>query len=77
MQEYIENQLHELATELNELQKMSFKINEIAAVCIEALKNGHKILFCGNGGSASQNQSAGNECPFINNGYVKLNGHRQ
>ena len=56
MQEYIENQLHELATELNELQKMSFKINEIAAVCIEALKNGHKILFCGNGGSASQSQ---------------------
>lgn len=28
-------------------------MNEAAAICIEALKGGHKILVCGNGGSAA------------------------
>ncbi len=31
-------------------------IDEISKVCIESLKNGGKILFCGNGGSAADAQ---------------------
>ena len=32
------------------------RINEAASLCIESLKNGGKIHFCGNGGSASDAQ---------------------
>ena len=32
------------------------KINEAAAMCIDSLKNGGKVHFCGNGGSASDAQ---------------------
>jgi D-sedoheptulose 7-phosphate isomerase len=36
---------------LNDANLLS-KVNEIAEVCIGALKSGNKIIFCGNGGSA-------------------------
>ncbi len=32
------------------------KIQEVSECCIECLQNGHKILLCGNGGSASDAQ---------------------
>lgn len=32
------------------------KMLEIANICVQALKNGNKILFCGNGGSAADSQ---------------------
>ena len=32
------------------------RINEAASLCVESLKNGGKIHFCGNGGSASDAQ---------------------
>ena len=32
------------------------RINEAAMICVESLKNGGKIHFCGNGGSASDAQ---------------------
>lgn len=32
------------------------RINDAAAMCVESLKNGGKIHFCGNGGSASDAQ---------------------
>ena len=31
-------------------------IQSIAGICIDAVRNGHKILFCGNGGSAADSQ---------------------
>jgi D-sedoheptulose 7-phosphate isomerase len=31
-------------------------VYKIAQICIDALKNGNKILFCGNGGSAADSQ---------------------
>ena len=37
------------ASRLTELQQM-------ADICREAIRNGHKILFCGNGGSAADSQ---------------------
>lgn len=39
-----------------ELKKTTPKIEEIANVCINAIKNDNKILLCGNGGSASDAQ---------------------
>ena len=38
------------------LKKLSPRIEEIAKVWIKALEDGNKILFCGNGGSASDAQ---------------------
>jgi len=38
------------------LKTLSPRIEDIAKSWIEALKNGNKILFCGNGGSASDAQ---------------------
>ena len=32
------------------------EIARVADVMVEALRNGHKILFCGNGGSAADAQ---------------------
>jgi D-sedoheptulose 7-phosphate isomerase len=32
------------------------KLEKIAEICSNALKNGNKLLFCGNGGSASDSQ---------------------
>lgn len=56
MQEYIENQFRELSGQLQELQSAAPEVVKIANVCIEALQNGHKVIWCGNGGSAAQSQ---------------------
>lgn len=32
------------------------QVEKVVAVCVEALKRGNKILFCGNGGSAADSQ---------------------
>ena len=56
MKEYISEQLNELSCQLKELDKQTPKIEEIANVCIRAIQSGNKIIFCGNGGSASQSQ---------------------
>ncbi len=56
MIQYVENQLGELSKQLIELTTQSDKIVQIAHVCIKAIQEGHKIIFCGNGGSAAQSQ---------------------
>ena len=56
MKEYIENQFRELSGQLQELQSAAPEVVKIANVCIEALQNGHKVIWCGNGGSAAQSQ---------------------
>lgn len=33
-------------------ENLMTKIEEIADICIQSLRNGGKIIFCGNGGSA-------------------------
>jgi len=35
---------------------METKIDEVATVCANSIKNGNKIIFCGNGGSAADSQ---------------------
>jgi len=37
-------------------EKLVSIINEVADLCINAFKNGNKVLFCGNGGSAADAQ---------------------
>lgn len=37
-------------------EKLHKNIETVAAICIKALRNGKKIMFCGNGGSAADSQ---------------------
>ena len=56
MQEYINAQFDELTCGVAELKQQTPMIEKIADVCTDALRQGHKIIFCGNGGSAAQSQ---------------------
>lgn len=56
MQQYLNLQFDELAQDVRELKEQSPQIEKIAEICINALKNGNKVIFCGNGGSAAQSQ---------------------
>ena len=56
MKTYIENQFKELSEQLQSLQSSADKVEKIAKICITAIKNGHKVIWCGNGGSAAQSQ---------------------
>ncbi|MCF0155484.1 MAG: D-sedoheptulose 7-phosphate isomerase [Veillonella sp.] len=40
----------------NQMRQHFDAIQEAASICKEALDNGHKVLFCGNGGSAADSQ---------------------
>lgn len=62
MEDYIKNQLLESADVKMKLatQKIGV-IAEIASICIETIKNGGKIMFCGNGGSAADSQHLATE----------------
>ena len=53
---YVDNQYQELSEQVQQLKAQSSKVVEIAAVCIEAIRKGHKVIWCGNGGSAAQSQ---------------------
>lgn len=55
-QTYINSQFRELSEIFNTIQNLTPKILEIVDVCVKSIKNGNKIIFCGNGGSASQSQ---------------------
>ena len=56
MIKYIESEFNRLASNILELKNLAPTITEVANICIKALKNGNKILFCGNGGSAADAQ---------------------
>jgi phosphoheptose isomerase len=44
-----------------DLSTISAALSEIASTCANALRNGHKLLFCGNGGSAAECQHLATE----------------
>src|SRR5574343_1983661 len=46
----------ELFDKLLNDKKFHQNILNVAEICISALKNGNKIMFCGNGGSAADSQ---------------------
>jgi D-sedoheptulose 7-phosphate isomerase len=51
IQSRIQESIDVKQTTLNDANLLE-KVNEIADLCIAALKSGNKIIFCGNGGSA-------------------------
>lgn len=56
MQSYLNGQFDELIDALNRLKNDTPIIENIARRCTDALRQGGKIIFCGNGGSAAQAQ---------------------
>ena len=56
MQQYIKKQFDELIGHITDLGNLSGEINRIADICVNAIRDGKKIIFCGNGGSAAQSQ---------------------
>ena len=59
MQNYIKSEFQKTAEVFSKIlsnQALLDKIEMIAKVCIMSLKNGKKIMFCGNGGSAADSQ---------------------
>ncbi|MES2677063.1 MAG: D-sedoheptulose 7-phosphate isomerase [Pseudomonadota bacterium] len=59
MQNYIKTEFQKTVEVFNKIlsdQKLLSDIETIAKVCIESLKKGKKIMFCGNGGSAADSQ---------------------
>ena len=47
---------HELFAKILRDEKLHKSIEVVAAACIKALRDGKKIMFCGNGGSAADSQ---------------------
>ena len=56
MQNEIKSALKQISSNFLALEEKSDVIEKIANIWIEALKNGNKIIFCGNGGSAADSQ---------------------
>ncbi|MDA3967058.1 MULTISPECIES: D-sedoheptulose 7-phosphate isomerase [Helicobacter] len=56
MKEHILNEIKEHLLVANKMESLSDDIQKAAEMCIESLKNGGKILLCGNGGSAADSQ---------------------
>ena len=53
---YFEAELNSHKQVVEKISALAPKINECAKIIISALKNGKKILICGNGGSAADSQ---------------------
>jgi D-sedoheptulose 7-phosphate isomerase len=59
MENFIQDEMQKLATLILQIQNdqvLLQKINAIATCCTESLRQGGKILFAGNGGSAADSQ---------------------
>lgn len=59
MHQFIQNEIQKLATLLSQMtqdQHLLLQVESIAKQCEEALRQGKKILFAGNGGSAADAQ---------------------
>lgn len=56
MKNYIVDQLQQLSDAARALCALAPSIEQAAQLCLQALREGHKIIFCGNGGSAAQSQ---------------------
>ena len=56
MKEFIESEFRNISCNFIHLQALAPQIEQAATMCIEALRRGNKIMFCGNGGSAADSQ---------------------
>jgi len=53
---YVNSQFKELSDMFKMTQELTPKILNVVDVCVNCLRKENKIIFCGNGGSASQSQ---------------------
>lgn len=53
---WIEQELSGVADAFRALARQSGTIARVADLCAQALRAGHKVMFCGNGGSAADSQ---------------------
>lgn len=56
MKEYIECEFEKISENFLKLKCLSENIQKLSKCCIQAIQNGNKIIFCGNGGSAADSQ---------------------
>lgn len=56
MEEYINENFDIIAKCFIKLKSLSPSIDEVGFLCANTIKGGNKIIFCGNGGSASDSQ---------------------
>lgn len=56
MEDFIKAELGQISENFVKMQSMVSKISKAVEMCVGALQGGGKIMFCGNGGSASQSQ---------------------
>lgn len=56
MQQSIIDEISSIVSGLEKFKEAAADVEKIVQICTAALKNGNKILFCGNGGSAAQAQ---------------------
>ena len=56
MQDFIQKECQVISDYFLELKQQAQPLSRAVEMCQNALKQGHKIMFCGNGGSASQAQ---------------------
>ena len=61
MQKLIESRFDVISNNFLKLKELSSEIDIIANIIIKTLKAGNKIMFCGNGGSASDAQHLASE----------------
>ena len=52
----IEQDFDTISSNFQKIKKLAPAIETVANVCIDAIRNGNKIMFCGNGGSAADSQ---------------------
>lgn len=45
-----------ISNNFKKLKELTPTIEEVCKICIESMKNGGKVMFCGNGGSAADSQ---------------------
>ncbi len=53
---WIEQELSGLAEAFHALAQQAGTVSRVAELCAQALGAGHKVMFCGNGGSAADSQ---------------------
>ena len=56
LRSYVEESLDEHLKVVEEVRALAGEIHAVAEAMSSALRNGHKLLFCGNGGSAADAQ---------------------
>jgi len=56
MKKIIEENFDNISSNFILLKELSETIANVAKICIDAMKNGNKVMFCGNGGSAADAQ---------------------